>query len=82
MGDYKFIEGETMEAIQATLGLRIRTLRKERNMSQLSLVMRTNLAKSYIYLLETGSANPTLLALIKIAYALDVDVVELLTDID
>ena len=82
MGDYTFVEGETMEAIQATLGLRICALREEKKMSQLSLVKHTNLNKSYIYLLETGSANPTLLALIKIAYALGVDIVELLADID
>ena len=82
MGDYTFVEGETMEAIQATLALRICALRKEKNMSQSSLVKQTNLNKSYIYLLETGSANPTLLALIKIAYALDVDVTDLLADID
>lgn len=82
MGDYKFIEGETMEAIQATLGSRIRTLRKERHISQLSLVMRTNLNKSYLYLLENGNANPTLLVLVKIAYALDVEVTDLLADID
>ena len=71
-----------MPPIQAALGKKIRHLREKRNISQLSLVMRTNLNKSYIYLLETGNANPTLLTLIKIAYALDGDIVELLADID
>jgi len=82
MGNHRFTEGETMPPIQAALGKKIRHLREERNISQLSLVMRTNLNKSYIYLLETGNANPTLLTLIKIAYALDGDIVELLADID
>ena len=82
MGDYKFVEGETMEPIQAALGLRIQALRAERNMSQLSLCMRTNVNKSYIYSLERGAANPTLLILTKVAYAFDVDIADLLTDID
>jgi len=82
MGDYKFVEGETMEPIQLALGLRIQALRKERNMSQLSLCMRTNLNKSYVYLLERGAANPTLLILTKMAYAFDIDLVELLGNID
>jgi len=71
-----------MQPIQAALGLKIRKLRKERNISQQSLVLRTDVNKSYIYLLETGSANPTLLVLVKLAYALDVDIAELLTDIE
>ena len=71
-----------MEPIQAALGLRIQALRAERNMSQLSLCMRTNVNKSYIYSLERGAANPTLLILTKVAYAFDVDIADLLTDID
>jgi len=82
MGDYKFVEGETMELIQAALALKIRALRAEKGMSQKSLSMHTNVNKSYIYLLERGAANPTLQMLTKVAYALGVDIVGLLADLD
>jgi len=82
MGGYKFSEGETMEPIQKALGLKIRRLREERSISQQTLVLRTDINKSYMYLLETGAANPTLLVLVKIAYALDISLIELITDIE
>lgn len=82
MGDYNFVEDETMKPIKIALGLRIRSLREERHISQQSLCASTDVNKSYIYLLERGLANPTLLILTKIAYTLKVDVVDLLSDTD
>ncbi len=55
------------------LGMRIRYLRKQKNLSQLDLALEAGINKNYISDLERGSRNPSLIILEKIAVALEVD---------
>lgn len=59
------------------LGKRIAYLRKEKNMSQLTLSFESNIAKSYISDLERGRRNPTVKVLERLSLALDVTMEEL-----
>ena len=63
------------------LGRRIAFLRSKRNLSQLSLALNCNVAKSYLSDLERGRRNPTILLLNKIAVGLNVTLEELLMGI-
>ena len=55
------------------LGMRIRYLRKQLNMSQLDLSIESDVNRNYISDLEKGRRNPTILVLNKIAIALNTD---------
>lgn len=55
------------------LGMRIRYLRKKKNLSQLELSLEAGINKNYISDLERGTRNPSLEILDKIAVALDVN---------
>ena len=55
------------------LGMRIRYLRKQKNMSQLDLSIESDVNRNYISDLEKGRRNPTVLVLNKIAIALNTD---------
>ncbi|WP_425475630.1 helix-turn-helix domain-containing protein [Nocardioides tweenelious] len=59
------------------LGARIAELRHERGWSQLDLAGRADLHRPYISGIETGSRNPSLDSLVKIANAFHVPLVEL-----
>ena len=58
--------------ILTQLGMRIRYIRKQKGMSQLSLALEAEVNKNYISDLERGRRNPSILVLEKIAKALDV----------
>lgn len=60
------------------IGLRIRELRKERNVSQAQLAEETDLSVSFISYIESGSKTASLDSVIKIAEALGVTVNEIL----
>ncbi len=55
------------------LGMRIRYLRKQKNISQLDLSIESDVNRNYISDLEKGRRNPTILVLNKIAIALNTD---------
>ena len=55
------------------LGMRIRYLRKQLNMSQLDLSVESDVNRNYISDLEKGRRNPTILILNKIAISLNTD---------
>ena len=63
------------------LGMRIRYLRKQLNMSQLDLSVESDVNRNYISDLEKGRRNPTILILNKIAIALNIDLATLLKGI-
>ncbi len=63
--------------VLAQLGKRIAYLRKEKNMSQLTLSFESNIAKSYISDLERGRRNPTVKILERLSLALGVTLEEL-----
>ena len=60
--------------VNICFGERVRALRKASRMTQLTLSDKSDLARSYISLLEHGGANPALSAVASIAAALGVDI--------
>ncbi len=65
-----------------TLGMRIRYLRRERNMSILDLSLEANVNANYISDLERGKRNPTIEVLFRISNALNITLSNLLSGID
>ena len=59
-------------------GKRLRTLRRERDLSQEELGFRADLDRNYVGGIERGERNPSLVNICRIAGALEVDVTELL----
>jgi transcriptional regulator with XRE-family HTH domain len=65
-----------------TFGRSIRSLRKQRGLSQETLAEACGLSRNYISDIERGIRNPGLLALIALARALRVSLRELLEEIE
>ena len=61
-----------------SLGSRIRTVRSEQGISQRQLALMTGISRSYLWKIETGTADIGIDVLICIAKALDVSVRELI----
>jgi len=61
-------------------GLRVRQLRKVKNLSQEELSFKTDLHRTYIGMIERAEKNITLLNIEKIAKALNVEIKELFDD--
>ncbi len=68
--------------IQATLGHRIRSLRKSCSLTQEELGELSKLHNTYVGAIERGERNPSLKTLEKIAYALNVKIGDLFSFID
>lgn len=60
------------------LGSRIRELRGEQGISQRQLALMTGISRSYLWKIETGTADVGVDVLIRIAHALDTQVRELI----
>lgn len=60
------------------LGSRIRSKRAERGISQRQLALMTGTSRSYLWKIETGTADVGIDVLIRIAQALDVKVRDLI----
>ena len=60
----------------STLGMRIRELRKQRNLSQNELALQCNFEKASLSRIECGKTNVTILTLKKISEALQADMSE------
>lgn len=63
--------------IELQLGMRIKYLRKRRNLSQEDLALEAGVNKNYLSDLERGQRNPTLKILEKISNALGISISEL-----
>ena len=63
-------------------GERVRTLRKERGLSQVQLSFKADLHRTYIGMIERAEKNITLVNIEKLANALDVSIKELFDDKD
>lgn len=61
------------------LGAQIKKIREEKDISQTDLGYRCNFERSNMNRIEAGKTNPTILTLKKIADALDVPILNLLT---
>ena len=64
------------------LGMRIRYLRKQKNMSQEDLALECGINKNYLSDLERGTRNPTVKVMEKIAKALEIDLSTLFKGIE
>ena len=60
------------------LGDRIKQLRSFKKIPREKFAIETELARSYLYRIEEGAANPSVKALLRIAKELDVKVKDLL----
>lgn len=60
-------------------GVRLKSLRVERGVSQSDLALRCKMDRSYISGVECGKRNPTLKVLQRMAFNLDVNLAQLLT---
>src|SRR5262245_35834218 len=65
--------------IPGNLGRNVRQLRKARNLTQAQLAAAADLPRPTVTNLETGSANPTLSVLSRVASALQVPIEELIS---
>lgn len=59
-------------SLQTKLGIRIKTLREQKNISQQELASLCDFEKSNMSRLEAGNTNPTLHTIAKICAALDI----------
>lgn len=66
----------------AVLGFTLRQLRERRGISQDALARHADLNRSFLSDLERGKANPSLVSLEKLAFALDMKVTELLVAVE
>ncbi len=76
MADYNKQDTEILIAF----GLRMRTYRQKKNISQEELAEQTTLHRTYIGSAERGERNVSLINICKIARALDIPVSSLMTD--
>lgn len=63
------------------LGINIKSERLRRDISQEKLAELTNMSRNSISLIETGKINPTILKVLEIAKALEVDIAVFLKDV-
>ena len=63
------------------LGLNIKSERIRKNLSQEELAEKCDVSRNSISLIETGKINPTILKIVDIAKALNVDINILLKDV-
>ncbi|EXL05059.1 XRE family transcriptional regulator [Brucella anthropi] len=64
--------------IRSVIGLNVQKIRRERRISQEELGFRASKTHAYISGLEAGKRNPTILTLMALSEALDIELDELL----
>lgn len=72
---------EALSAAHVALGASVRSLRTDRDLSQLELAGRAGLDRSYLGGVERGTRNVSLTNIVALARALDVPPARLLADI-
>ncbi len=70
-----------MDSVRGELGLRIRTLRISRGLTQAQLAAKANLRRSYVSQIEKGKQWSRLDTIASIAFALKVNLVFLFTGV-
>lgn len=71
---------EKKDLLCREIGLRIKEIRRSKNMQQQDLAASCNFEKSNMARIESGRVNVTIGTLLKIALALDVPVLNLIPD--
>jgi len=69
-----------LEVLQSAIGVRVREARERAKLKQSELGVLIGSGQSHVFLIEQGSVNITLKTLLKLADALNVDLVDLLLD--
>lgn len=64
--------------IKEKFGIRLRTLRKEKGLSQEELALKSGLNRPYISAIEKGKRNVSLEVMEKLAGAMDIEIRELI----
>ena len=67
--------------LKQVLGKRVKSLRRQAQLSQVDLAERCGIYRTYLSRIESCTANPTLLILVALAEALGVEPGELLEDL-
>lgn len=62
----------TNEEVLKYVSYAIRTIRKQKNISQMELCLRANMSQGFLTNIETGKKEPSTMTLIRIAEALEV----------
>lgn len=68
--------------IEQAFGKAVRRLRKERNMSQETLALTSQLDRTFISLIECGKKNPTLITIFQLSSGLNVPTEMILRDVE
>lgn len=74
------MSSESDQYILQRFGQQVRTLRQRKAMSQEELAARAGVHRTYIGMIERGEKNVTIISMMKIATALDIEISELLKD--
>lgn len=64
--------------IKEKFGIRLRTLRKEKGLSQEELALKSGLNRPYVSAIEKGKRNVSLEVMEKLAGAMDIEIRELI----
>ena len=67
-------QGDVIDETTINVGRRIRSLRKQRNLSQQALADASGLSRNTLSLLERGQTSPTVSTLKRLAISLDVEI--------
>lgn len=70
----------TEKELLLSIGQRIKKIRLDKGMSQIALAALINYEKSNMSRLESGTGNPTVTTLFRVANALEVSLTDLLQD--
>lgn len=70
----------TKQEILIKFGLKVREIRKEKNLSQEDLSFKAGLHRTYIGMIERAEKNITLINIYKISKALEIDIKELFNE--
>lgn len=71
---------QTRSAVGSRFGTTLRRLRNDRGLSQEALAERADLAADYLGFIERGDNVPTLIVVLKLARALEIDASELVAE--
>ncbi len=63
------------------IGQRVKKIREDLGMSQITLSVKAGFNFNYVGLVERGDTNPSILALLNLSLAMDIDVSELVKDL-
>ncbi len=69
------------QEVLRNLGLRIRTLRRQRGLTQGALAEAVELSVAYMSLIERGSRNPPFTTVVAIAHALEVPLIDVCSEL-